>query len=125
MIKSLVTKFTSPLSALFTVAVFKWTGYDTTKPMTYFAQGNINVYKKLYFLYIFGWSIPAFINIIPVFFYDLTGAKREEMYMRLNARRALIADEKKDEGPEELQAIVGMLSEEKEEKEHKKEIAAE
>ncbi len=125
LIKNLVTKFTSPLSALFTVAVFKWTGYDTTKPMTYFAQGNINVYKKLYFLYIFGWSIPAFINIIPVFFYDLTGAKREEMYMRLNARRALIADEKKDEGPEELQAIVGMLSEEEEEKEHKKEVAAE
>lgn len=115
LIKNLITKLTSPLGALFTVAVFKWTGYDTTKPMTYFAQGNITVYKRLYFLYMFGWSIPAIIKLIPLFFYDLTGDKREEMYMRLNARRALIADEKKDEMPDELQAIVGMLSKEDEE----------
>lgn len=109
LIKNLINRLTSPLGALFTVAVFKWTGYDSTKPMTYFSQGNIVTYRKLYFLYIFGWSIPAIVKLIPLFFYDLVGDKREEMYMKLNARRALIADERKDELSAEMQAIVGML----------------
>ena len=115
LIKNLISKLTSPLGALFTVAVFKWTGYDTTKPMTYMAQGNIIVYKKLYFLYMFGWSIPALVKLIPLFFYDLVGDKREMMYMKLNARRAIIADEKKDEMSEEMSTIVEMLSSEKHE----------
>ena len=112
LIKNLINRITSPLGALFTVAVFKWTGYDSTKPMTYFAQGNIVTYKRLYFLYMFGWSIPAIVKLIPLFFYDLVGDKRELMYMKLNARRALIADEKKNEMSDEMQAIVGMLSDE-------------
>ncbi|NMP38272.1 MAG: MFS transporter [Clostridiales bacterium] len=113
LIKDLINRITSPLGALFTVAVFKWTGYDSTKPMTYFSQGNIVTYKRLYFLYMFGWSIPAIVKLIPLFFYDITGDKREVMYMKLNARRALIADEKKNEMSDEMQAIVGMLADDK------------
>lgn len=109
LIKNLINKLTSPLGALFTVAVFKWTGYDATKPMTYMAQGNIVTYKRLYFLYMFGWSIPAIVKLIPLFFYDLVGDKRETMYMKLNARRAIIADEKKDEMSEEMTTIMDML----------------
>lgn len=110
LLKNLITKITSPLGALFTVFVFKWTGYDATKPMTYFSQGSVTTYKRIYFLYMFGWSIPALVKLIPLFFYDLVGDKREEMYLRLNARRALIAQDKKDEMSDEMLAIINALS---------------
>ncbi len=116
LVKNLITKFTAPLGALFTVFVFKWTGYDATKPMVYFSQGSALTYKKIYFLYMFGWSIPAIIKLIPLFFYDLVGDKREEMYLKLNARRALIASDG-NETNEELQALISALADNESESE--------
>ena len=111
LIKNLINKITAPLGALFTVWVFKWTKYDATKPMTYFSQGSTLTYRKIYFLYMFGWSIPALIKLIPVFFYDLHGEKREQMYMKLNERRALLAE---SDDSEELDALVNILKSEEE-----------
>lgn len=108
LIKNLINKLTAPLGALFTIWVFRWTKYDTTKPMTYFAQGNTLVYRKVYLLYMIGWSLPALVKLIPVFFYDLHGEKREKMYIKLNERRALIA---KTDANEELEALAEILRE--------------
>ena len=109
LVKNLITKVTAPLGALFTVFVFKWTGYDASKPMTYFAQGSTRTYRRIYFLYMFGWSIPALIKLIPLFFYDLVGEKREEMYLKLNARRALIANDG-SKLSEEMEALISALA---------------
>ena len=51
--------------------------------------------------------------MIPYFFYDLVGEKREQMYIELNERRALLAS--KNEGLDEgVNEIIEMLSETKE-----------
>lgn len=113
-LKNLINKLTAPLGALFTIWAFKWTGYDASIPGKWMSQGNITTYRRIYFLYMFGWSIPAIVKLVPLFFYDLVGEKREKMYIELNSRRALMA--KEDEGvSEEMQAMVDMLALESEE----------
>ncbi len=109
LIKNLINKITSPLSALFTIAAFKWTGYDAAIPMSHMSQGSMTTYKRLYFLYIFGWSIPSIVKIIPLFFYDLVGEKKEQMYLKLNARRALIGNSDNEEEQAEMTAMMEML----------------
>jgi Na+/melibiose symporter-like transporter len=88
----LIGKIAAPLKALFTVRVFRWTGYNPNLPMQLHAQGNFTVYKKAYGLFIFAGCLPNLVQLVPWFFYDLVGEKRERMYVELNARRALIAD---------------------------------
>lgn len=89
----LITKVTSPINAAFTILLFKWSGYDPTIPMTPWSQKNVDVYKKIFFLFIGIELFPRIIRCIPYFFYDLTGEKREKMYIALNERRALLAKE--------------------------------
>ncbi len=93
----LITKVTSPLNALLTVQLFKWSGYDPTIPMKPWSQGSKTVYRKVFFLFNGINLLPTFIRIIPFFFYDLEGEKREQMYIALNERRALIASYEHEE----------------------------
>ncbi len=96
----LITKITSPINALLTIKLFKWSGYDATIPMLPWSQGSKLVYQKVFFMFT-GISIfPRIIKAIPYLFYDLEGEKREKMYIALNERRALLAKEQK--GLEEM-----------------------
>ncbi len=89
----LITKITSPLNAVFTIFLFKWSGYDPTIPMLPWSQGSSVIYQKIFFLFVGINLAPKVIKVIPYFFYDLVGEKREQMYIALNERRALLAKE--------------------------------
>lgn len=110
----LIGKVTAPLNALLTILVFRWSGYDATIPMGPWSQGNKVVYQKVYFLYIAMGVLPKLIQTIPIALYDLVGKKREDMYLELNERRALLAEQSKDkeEISEEMQAMIDALAQE-------------
>lgn len=107
----LITKVTSPLNALLTVKLFKWSGYDTTIPMLPWSQGSKTVYQKVFFLFNGIRLLPNVVHMIPYFFYDLVGEKREKMYIELNARRALVAEQ--DDEAEELEHLIEAMADEK------------
>ncbi|MDR1629555.1 MAG: MFS transporter [Oscillospiraceae bacterium] len=106
LLTELIKKLTAPLNAMMTIWMFKWSGYDATQPMLPFQQGSAEIYKRVYFLMVLFGSLPNIVKTIPYFFYDLVGEKREKMYIELNERRALIAQQKKDDLPEELEEIL-------------------
>ncbi|MCQ2461997.1 MAG: MFS transporter [Clostridia bacterium] len=108
----LITKVTQPLQALLTIVIFKWTGYDPTIKMLPWSQGNKKVYEKVFFLFNGIQVIPRIIQMIPYFFYDLEGEKREKMYIALNERRALVAQE--DNTNELIEEMASMIKEENE-----------
>ncbi len=114
LLTNLIGKVTAPLNALLTILVFRWSGYDATIPMAPWSQGNKIVYQKIYFLYIAADVLPKLVKTIPIIFYDLVGKKREEMYIELNARRALLANQSKGEEKvgEEMQAMMDALAQE-------------
>ena len=91
-ITNLILKVTSPLNTLLTVKLFKWSGYDTTITMLPWSQNDRKVYQKVFFLFNGVQIFPRVVNCIPYLFYDLVGEKREQMYIALNERRALVAD---------------------------------
>ncbi len=101
----LIQKITAPLGAAFTIFLFKWSGYDPTITMLPWSQGDAEIYRKVFFLFVQTDIFPAVIKAIPYIFYDLTGKKREDMYIALNERRALIAKEK-DEVNGELESVI-------------------
>ncbi len=90
---NMIGKVTAPLNAALTVFLFKWSGYDPTLPMLPWSQGSAEVYARVFFLYIAIDIIPRLVRVIPVFWYDLVGEKREKMYMELNARRAMMVQD--------------------------------
>ena len=108
----LITKVTAPLNAFLTIKVFNWSGYDPNIKSVFWSQGNKLVYQKVFFLFAGISLLPNVIRAIPYFFYDLTGEKREKMYIALNERRALIAKEKENELNEEIKELAEMLGEE-------------
>ncbi len=108
-ITDLIHKITAPLNAMFTVFLFKWSGYDSTIPMLPWSQGNKKVYQKVFFLFAAIDVVANFVRVIPYFFYDLTGEKREKMYIELNERRALMA--KENEISAELEDIMKSVKE--------------
>ncbi|MEI6579047.1 MAG: MFS transporter [Eubacteriales bacterium] len=114
LLTSLIGKVTAPLNALLTILVFRWSGYDATIPMGPWSQGNKIVYQKIYFLYMAVDVLPGLVRTIPIFFYDLVGKKRENMYIALNERRALLAKQHRpeDEISEEMQAMIDALKQE-------------
>lgn len=114
LIVNYIKKLTQPLNTLMAIAVIKWTGYDTTLESTYRAQNSVNVYRKVFALYAAGGFLPDLINTIPLFFYDLDGQKKIDMYKALNERRALLAKENQGRLSENMSELVKMLSEEKE-----------
>ncbi len=89
----LIHKITAPLNTMFTVFLFKWSGYDSTIPMLPWSQGSKVVYQKVFFLFVGINLLRDVALVIPYFFYDLVGEKREKMYVQLNERRALLAKE--------------------------------
>jgi Na+/melibiose symporter-like transporter len=115
LLTGLIQKVTDPLKALFTIAVFKWTGYDpniaSDRRWTQdVVRENSTMYSRVFFLYLLGDIIPSILRTIPYFFYDLEGKKRDDMYAALNERRAMIA--KDDELSAEMAAMVEMMAEE-------------
>lgn len=74
----LITKVTSPINALLTIFLFKWSGYDPSIPMLPWSQGSKLVYQKVFFLYNGIGLLPSVIKMIPYLFYDLVGEKREK-----------------------------------------------
>ncbi len=91
----LIKKVTAPINTVLTVFLFKWSGYDPTITMLPWSQGNVDVYRKVFFLFVGINLFPKIVKAIPYFFYDLVGEKREKMYIELNERRALVAKETK------------------------------
>jgi Na+/melibiose symporter-like transporter len=114
LLTNLIGKVTAPLNALLTILVFRWSGYDATIPMGPWSQGNKIVYQKIYFLYMAADVLPGIVRTIPIFFYDLVGKKRENMYIALNERRALLAKQQKPEEKinEDMQSVIEMLEQE-------------
>ncbi|MCL1951630.1 MAG: hypothetical protein FWF60_02260, partial [Oscillospiraceae bacterium] len=111
----LIGKVTAPLQALMTIAVFKWSGYDANIAASRSwsqarVRENATMYSRVFFLYNFANIIPDVINMIPLFFYDIEGKKKEDMYTALNERRALIA--KENTMSEEMEALLEMMAEE-------------
>ena len=107
LLTDLITKVTSPLNAWLTIKIFKWSGYDTTIDMLPWSQNSKIIYQKVWFLFIGVNLFPRVIKMIPYLFYDLTGEKREKMYIALNERRALLA--KEDYVNEELEEMIETL----------------
>lgn len=104
-----IMKITQPLNTLMAIWVIKWTGYDTTLPSTYWAQDSVDVYRKVFALYAAGSWLPTIINAIPLFFYDLDGQKKIDMYKALNERRALLAKENQGRLGEDMAEMIKML----------------
>ncbi|MBR0509756.1 MAG: MFS transporter [Clostridia bacterium] len=100
----LISKITAPINALFTVFLFRWSGYDPTITMLPWSQNNKLTYQKVFFLFVGITILPNVIRMIPYLFYDLIGEKREKMYIALNERRAMLTDDGNDEE-------IGMLAE--------------
>lgn len=107
LITDLISKITAPLNALLTIQLFKWSGYDSTIPMLPWSQGSKKVYQRVFFLFNGIRILPSVVRMIPYFFYDLEGEKREKMYIALNERRALLA--KEHTVNEELEEIMESL----------------
>ena len=107
----LITKVTAPLNSILTIWLFKWSGYDLSITMLPWSQGSRTIYQKVWFMYIGIQILPDVIRMLPYFFYDLVGEKREKMYIALNERRALMANE--DQENEALEEMIGNMSEEK------------
>lgn len=99
-----------PLKTMFGLAMIKWSGFDTTLPQLPWAQGSKLIYQKVFFLYRGLSIISKIVGVIPYFFYDLVGEKREKMYIALNERRALLANENKTN--EALEEIISGISNE-------------
>lgn len=104
-LRDLIMKVTSPLNALLTTALFKWSVYDSSIPMKPWSQGDKVVYQKVFFLWQGISVLPKIVNVIPYFFYDLIGEKREKMYIALNERRALMAQQSRDEIDELIDVV--------------------
>jgi Na+/melibiose symporter-like transporter len=112
LLTGLVMKVTAPLKALFTMVVFRWSGYNPSIGAGKWSQNvvraNSTMYSRVFALYVFGDFVPHIINTIPFFFYDLEGVKKEEVYRALNERRAMIAQE--NARTNETGALVEILS---------------
>ena len=102
LLTELITKVTAPLNSMLTIFLFKWSGYDSTITMLPWSQGSKTVYQRVWFLFTGINIIPTLVHIIPYFFYDLVGEKRENMYIALNERRALLAKEQQYAALEEI-----------------------
>jgi len=98
LLTGLIGKVMAPVQALFTIFIFRWTGYDPNiganrRWSQDLVRANMTMYSRTFFLCSLSSTIPNIINVIPFFFYDLEGKKKEDMYAALNERRAMIAKE--------------------------------
>ncbi|MDR1928206.1 MAG: MFS transporter [Oscillospiraceae bacterium] len=114
LLTGLIKKTTEPLRALMTIAVFRWSGYDPSIGEHGWSQemvsANVSMYSKVFLLYNIADIIPNILNAIPLFFYDIEGKKKIDMYLALNERRAVIAKEAAE--MQEMEALAEILAEE-------------
>ena len=85
--KGLATKLASIYTRVIQLQIKRWIGYDQT---AYIRGGRQSDHTK-YWLFASFSIIPfvtGFIGMIPMFFYDLSGKKREQMYAELLDMRA-------------------------------------
>jgi Na+/melibiose symporter-like transporter len=113
LLTGLIGKVTEPLKALFTILIFRWTGYDpnigSDKAWSQERVGaNITMYSRAFFLCTLESAVPNAIKVLPYFFYDLEGKKKEGMYAALNERRAMMADE--SAGTDEMTAMLELMA---------------
>ncbi|MCL2495209.1 MAG: MFS transporter [Oscillospiraceae bacterium] len=111
---SYVDKLIEPLKTLVTIWVFRWSGYDPNiasnkRWVQDVVREYSTMYSRVYFLYNVANILPDVVRMIPLFFYDLVGQKKAEIYEALNERRALIA--KTDTMSDEMAAMMEMMAE--------------
>ncbi|MDR2753604.1 MAG: hypothetical protein LBB50_04760, partial [Oscillospiraceae bacterium] len=92
----------------------RWSGYNPNIGSGAWSQDtvrqNMPVYSRVFFLYALCDIVPHLFNTVPYLMYDLEGKKKEEMYIALNERRALIAN---GTGPsDEMVSLVEAIAEE-------------
>ncbi len=107
LLPDLIRSTLTPLNALMTVVVFKWSGYKAEISPAPWSQNSKVVYRRVLFLYCAFETFKKVISLIPYFLYDIIGEKREKMYIALNERRAMLANEKTVS--DEMQAMIEML----------------
>jgi len=115
LLTGLLGQVTAPLQTLMAVAVIRWAGYDPNigsnkRWNQELVRQNSSMYSRVNFLHNIADIVPVIFRTIPLFFYDLDGEKKEEMYIALNERRALIA--KENAMPQEMETLMEMMVEE-------------
>ena len=113
LLTGLISKVIEPLRTLMAVAMIKWIGYDpniggTRRWSQDIVRANSTMYSKVFFVWKFGNILSFFAKLIPLLMYDIEGKKKEDMYIALNERRALLA--KEDSSLAEISAMVEMMA---------------
>ena len=85
-VMTFVGKFSNALSRSSGAFLLKVIGYRTSDKSAVITQ-TASTKSKIWLMYALIPSILSLIGIIPMFFYDLTGKKREQMYTELTERR--------------------------------------
>ena len=113
LLTGLISKVTEPLKTLMAIAMIRWIGYDpnigSNKRWSQdIVRANSTMYSKVFFVWKFGNILSFFAKLVPLILYDIEGKKKEEMYIALNERRALVA--KEDAMSAEMEAMVEMIA---------------
>ena len=113
LLTGLVSKVIEPLRTLMAIAMIKWIGYDPNiggnKRWTQeIVRENSTMYSKIFFVWKFGNILSFFAKLVPLIMYDIEGKKREDMYIALNERRALVA--KESAMPDGMETLTEMLA---------------
>jgi Na+/melibiose symporter-like transporter len=88
--KGLATKLAGIFTNILTLQIKRWINYDQTA----YIRGKAQTDDTKYWLFASYSILPlltGFLGIIPMLFYDLSGAKRERMYAELLEHRAKIS----------------------------------
>ncbi|HOO25253.1 MAG TPA: MFS transporter [Clostridiales bacterium] len=88
--KGLAAKLASIYTRVIQLQIKRWIGYDQTAYIKGAKQTDHTKYWLFAAFSIFPFA-TGFIGMIPMFFYDLSGKKREQMYAELLDRRANIS----------------------------------
>lgn len=102
--KGLATKVGKIFADMLSLQIKKWIGYDQTK----FSSGKKQTDKTQYFLFANFAILPVIssvLKVIPIFFYNLDGKKRETMYAELLERRTQMANRATTGSAEDIEAL--------------------
>ena len=91
-VMTFVGKFSNALSRSSGTFLLKIIGYRTSDKSAVVAQ-TAETKSKIWMMYTLIPSLLGIIGVIPMFFYDLTGKKREKMYAELTERRLKLSKE--------------------------------
>ncbi len=91
-VMTFVGKFSNALSRSSGTFLLKIIGYRTSDTSAVVRQ-SAETKSKIWLMYALVPSLLGIIGVIPMFFYDLTGKKREKMYEELTERRLKLSKE--------------------------------